>query len=118
MDGWILRQETRKDDPCAWFTLTPQADGRIALLTCHARYVTAPKTGVTREDWLLRQEPGLSECGMYTVTDLGGGKIALLTCAGHYVTAGDQGWAGRLQWALVAEAIALLEWEYFTLVVR
>ncbi len=114
-DDWILRQATRKDDPCTWFTLVPQADGRIALITCQGRYVTAPRTGATRADWLLRQEPVLGDCGKFTVLDLGDGRVAWITCAGKYWTAGDGGWEGSLQWTLVAETQEQLDWEVFKL---
>lgn len=113
--GWSLRQETRKGDPCAWFTINTLVDGRIAVKTCHERYITAPSTGKERADWLLRQESELIECGMFSVVNLGDGKIALLTCAGRYWTAGDWGWEEGLQWSVVAETQILLDWEMFTL---
>lgn len=111
--SWTLRQEIGKDDRCALFTLIPQADGRVAFKTCHQRFVTAPRSGSTRADWLIRQEPELVECGKFFVIDLGDGGIALLTCAGQYWTAGDWAWEGSLQWAIVAETPALLDWEKF-----
>lgn len=114
-DGWILRQATRKDDPCTWFTIIPQADGRIALFTCKGRYVTAPRTGASRADWLLHQEDKLGDCGKFTISDLGDGRIAWITCAGKYWTAGDGGWEGNLQWTLAAETQEQLDWEVFKL---
>ena len=114
-DGWILRQETARDDPCAWFTLSPQTDGSIALLTCNNRYITAPETGIDRSDWLLRQELGLSECGLFNVHDLRNGEFAFETCSGTYFTAGDAGWDPDLQWTVVAETKVLLDWEKFRL---
>jgi hypothetical protein len=113
-DGWVLKQETKLDDQCGWFTLGPQSDGKVALLTCYNRYVTAPRTGITRQDWLLRQETRLDECGKFTVHDLGNGEFAFETCAGRYFTAGNDSWPG-LQWSVVAETKELLDWERFRL---
>lgn len=114
-NGWILRQETTSDDPCAWFTLSPQTDGRVALLTCYNRYITAPWTGTIREDWLLRQESVLGVCGLFTIHDLGNGEVTFETCAETYFTAGDGGWDPGLQWSVVAETQVLLDWEKFRL---
>jgi hypothetical protein len=113
-DGWVLKQETKPDDKCGVFTVRPQADGRVALLTCYNRYVTAPRAGLTRRDWLLRQEPNLSDCGKYRIDNFGSGEVAFKTCAGHFFTAGDDTWLG-LEWLLVAETPVQQTWELFTL---
>jgi hypothetical protein len=113
-DGWALKQEAKLDDKCGWFTLSPQSDGKVALLTCYNRYVTAPRTGITRQDWLLRQGTRLDECGKFTVHELGNGEFAFETCAGRYFTAGNDSWPG-LQWSVVAETKELLSWERFGL---
>ncbi len=112
--GWVIRQEPRLDDKCGWYTLSPQADGKVALLTCHNRYVTAPRTGVGRGDWLLRQETNLDECGKFTVVYLETGEVALKTCAGRFLTAGNTSWQG-LEWLVVAETNEIKDWEKFTL---
>jgi len=114
-DGWVLRQEPRLDDKCGWFTVNPQDKGKVALLTCYNRYVTAPSTGTFRWDWRLRQETKLEDCGNFTVHDLGNGEVAFETCAGKFITAGDGNWSPGLQWLVVAETNNLLAWEHFTL---
>jgi hypothetical protein len=113
-DGWVLKQEIGLVGKCGWFTVSPLADGKVALMTCHNRYVTAPRTGIRRQDWLLRQEPKLSECGKFSFLDLGNGKFAFKTCTGRYFTAGDDSW-GELKWLVIAETKELLAWEWFTL---
>ena len=110
----MLKQEALLDERCGWFTLSPQANGKVALLTCFNRYVTASRTGFSRQDWLLRQQTRLAECGMFTVHDLGGGEVAFETCAGRYFTAGDASWQG-LEWLVVAETVDVLAWERFKL---
>jgi hypothetical protein len=113
-DGWALKQETRLDVKCGWFAVSPQGDGKVALLTCYNRYVTASRTGITRRDWLLRQETKLDECGKFTIHDLGNGEVAFETCAGRFFTAGNDSWSG-LQWLLVAETKEIQDWEKFAL---
>jgi hypothetical protein len=113
-DNWLLRQEPALID-CGKFTLHYLDDGKVALMTCHDRYVTAPKSGVERKDWLLWQEPELGECGRFELSDLSGDQVALKTCAGNFVTAGDAGWDPGLEWSIVAETADLRDWEIFTL---
>ncbi len=112
---WVLRQDITPDDPCGWFTLSSQENGKVALLTCYNRYVTAAKTGTTRRDWLLQQESELGECGLFIIHELGNGEVAFETCAGNYFTAGDGNWPAGMQWSVVAETKARLDWERFTL---
>jgi hypothetical protein len=111
--GWLL---TQKPDlsPCGWFTLHYLDDGKAALMTCHDRYVTAPKTGATRVDWLLWQESELGDCGHFVLHDLGRDGVAFETCAEKFFTAGDGNWEPGLEWAVVAETNVLQAWERFT----
>jgi hypothetical protein len=113
-NDWVLRQETKLDEKCGWFTQIRQDNGNVALLTCYNRYVTAPRTGITRRDWLLRQEFNLDDCGKFIIHDLGGGDVAFESCAGRYFTAGNDTWTGT-QWLVVAETENLLAWERFRL---
>lgn len=109
--GWLLRQESDLTD-CGWFTLQFLDDGKVSLMTCHERYVTASGSGATRTDWLLWQEPELSGCGQFNLHDLGSGRVAFETCAGRFFTAGDAGWDPP--WSVAAETQTLLDWEKFT----
>jgi len=113
-DGWVLKQETRLDDQCGWFTLSRQANGKVALLTCYDRYVTAPRTGVTRPDWLLGQESRLDDCGQFDLLELPNDEVAFRSCAGRFFTAGNDTWPG-LEWLVVAETRQMLDWERFKL---
>ena len=113
-DGWVLKQETRLDDQCGWFTLSRQANGKVALLTCYDRYVTAPRTGITRPDWLLRQESKLDDCGQFDLLELPNDEVAFRSCAGRFFTAGNDTWPG-LEWLVVAETRQMLDWERFKL---
>jgi hypothetical protein len=110
--GWLLTQETDLSD-CAKFTLHYLDNGKVALVTCHGRYVTAPKTGTTRSDWRLWQESELGECGQFALYDLGGGDVAVETCTGNVLTAGDGGWPPELAWAVVGETDVIRDWERF-----
>jgi hypothetical protein len=110
--GWLLTQELDLTD-CGWFTLHYLDDGKVALMTCHGRYITAPKTGATRSDWRLWQQPELDDCGQFALYDLGGDKVAVETCAGNLLTAGDGGWPAELAWAVVAETDDIKDWERF-----
>jgi len=110
--GGLLGQERNLSD-CGKFTLDYQDDGKVALVTCHGRYVTAPETGATRSDWKLWEESELSECGQFVLYDLGGGDVAVETCAGNVLTAGDGNWPGELAWAVVAETGDIKDWERF-----
>ncbi|MDY7075840.1 MAG: carbohydrate binding domain-containing protein [Chloroflexota bacterium] len=112
--GWLLRQEPNLSD-CAKFTLDYLDDGKVTLMTCYGRYVTAPRTGVTRSDWRLWQESELGDCGQFVLYDLGGNDIAFETCAGNFLTAGDGGWPGDLAWAVVAETDVIKDWEHFNM---
>lgn len=109
-DGWVLRQETELTE-CGWFTQHHLANGRIALVTCHGRYVNAPKDGTTRWDWFLGQESQLSDCGQFELYDLGSDRVAFRTCAGRFFTAGDDGW--EPPWSVGAATDILLDWEIF-----
>jgi hypothetical protein len=75
------------------------ATQKLALMSFHGRYVTAKGGG---SDWVLRQEPELSECGWFTPHHHANGKIALVTCYGKYVTAPKTG-ATRSDWMLRQE---------------
>jgi len=114
-DGWVLKQEPKLEDLCAWFTVIPQDKGRVALLTCYNRYITSPRTGIAdRRDWVLRQETMLvDDCGKFAAHDLGNGKFAFETCAERYITAGDNSW-GDLSWLMIAQAEQVQDWERFT----
>lgn len=109
---WLLGQESGLSD-CGLFTLDYLDNGKVALKTCHDRYVTAPKTGVTRSDWRLWQETELRGCGQFTLYDLGENEIALETCAENVITAGDGGWEEDLAWAIVGETDVVRDWERF-----
>ena len=110
--SWLIGQETNLSD-CGWFTLRFLDDGKVSLMTCHGRYVTAPESGTTRTDWLLWQEPVLSRCGQFILHDLGSGRFSFETCAGRFFTAGDPGWDPP--WSLGAATEIILDWEKFTL---
>jgi hypothetical protein len=112
-DEWVLKQEAEFND-CARFSQEHLANGKIALLTCENRYVTAPETGSLREDWVLGQESKLGNCGQFDRYDLGGERIALKTCAGNFFTAGDGNWPDGLEWSIVAERDYMDAWEIFT----
>jgi hypothetical protein len=117
-DGWSLRQSDEAEPgDCAWFTRYDLADGKIALETCHGRFVTAPRRGTQREDWEVWQESGLGDCAQFVVERHGDG-LAFKTCAGRYITAGDGGWPAPLQWSLVAETDRVQDWEIFTVLPR
>ena len=114
-DGdWLLRQETVLSD-CGRFGLRYLANGKVALETCHGRYVTAPRAGTDTPDWLLWQESKLGDCGQFTLHNLGRDGFALETCAGHFLTAGDGGWPGELAWAIVGQTEKIGGWERFEL---
>jgi len=111
--GWVLRQELELSE-CGWFTQHHLNNGKIALETCHDRYVTAPITGTARSDWLLKQEPELGDCGQFDLYELGDDRVAFKTCAGKFFTPGDDTWEPSLQWTVVAETDILKDWEIFT----
>jgi len=111
-DNWALGQDTELNN-CGWFTQHHLANGKIALVTCHDKYVTAPETGTERQDWMLGQESKLGNCGQFDLYDLGRDGVALETCARRFVTAGDGDWPGELRWSLVGEADTVKEWERF-----
>jgi hypothetical protein len=112
-EGWWLKQEPDLSD-CGGFTLRYLDNGKVALVTCYDRYVTAPKTG-TRSDWRLWQESELGDCGQFVLHNLGRDGFAFETCAGHFLTAGDGGWPGELAWAIVGETDTIGGWERFKL---
>lgn len=115
--GWLLKQEPALSD-CGWFTLQHLKNGKVTMMTCHDRYVTAPETGTTRSDWLLWQESELGDRGQFLLHDLGGDGVALETCAGSFVTAGDGNWPGDLAWSIVGEADRIQAWERFTMLLQ
>jgi len=112
-DGWTLRQEASFDD-CGWFNLQYLINGKVALESCHGRYVTSPEDGSAREDWLLSQQTELGECGQFDMYELGGDRVAFKTCAGNFWTAGDAGWPAELAWSVIGETSYLDAWELFT----
>jgi hypothetical protein len=99
---------------CGWFTQYHLDNGKIALVTCYGRYVTAPRRGTTRWDWELWQESGLGDCGQFVLRDLGSNVVAFETCSGNFFTAGDGNWESGLQWSVVAETDVIDAWERFT----
>ena len=113
-DDWSIRQETELNN-CGWFTQHHLANGKIALVTCHDKYVTAPETGTERQDWMLGQESELSDCGQFDLYELGSNRGAFKTRAKKFFTAGDGNWPPPLQWSVVAETDILLDWEMFTM---
>jgi hypothetical protein len=115
--GWLLRQQPDLTD-CGWLTLQHLENGKVSLMTCHSRYVTARKTGATPRDWLLWQDWELGDCAQFALHDLGRDGVALETCAGRFVTAGDGGWPGQLAWSLVGETGNIETWERFTMLER
>jgi len=112
-DGWSLRQEIELSD-CGWFTLRHLTNGKTTLETCHGKYVTAPKTGVERRDWLFGQESKLGACGQFDLYELGDDRIAFKTCARRFLTAGDGGWEQGLEWSVIGETEKMEAWEIFT----
>jgi hypothetical protein len=112
-DGWSLKQEPELDN-CGRFTQHHLANGKIALVTCYDRYVTAPDNGTTRWDWMLGQESELGKCGQFDLYDLGSDRVAFRTCAGKFFTAGDGGWPPGLEWSIIAETDNMDAWEIFT----
>jgi len=82
----------------------------VALITYHDRYGTAMDDG---GNWLLRQEPNLSNCGRFALQHLDNGRVALVTCHNRYVTASREG-NTDLDWALRQET-ALSPCGQFTL---
>jgi len=111
---WVLGQTPELGD-CEWFTQHRLDNGKIALVTCHDRYVTAPITGTVRSDWLLGQELELGDCGQFDLYELGDDRVAFKTCAGNFFTAGDEYWEPPLQWTVVAETDIFGGWEIFTI---
>jgi hypothetical protein len=114
-DHWALGQEAELNE-CGQFIERHLANGKIALKTCHGRYVTAPQNGDERQDWMLGQETKLSDCAQFERYDLGSGRVALKTCAGRFLTAGDGAWPGELAWSIVGETYNMNDWEIFTVV--
>lgn len=110
----FLKQELYLRD-CGQFTLQRLSDGKVALVTCHNKYITAPATGATDQDWALRQELKLDQCGQFTLHDLRDGKFALETCAHRYWTALDGNRSLKEQWLVTARTDQVLEWERFTI---
>jgi signal transduction histidine kinase len=113
-EGWLLTQEPEVS-ACGRFTQFNLGKGKIALLTCYGRYVTAPRSGNERPELVLWQDSGLSNCGQFDLVELANGKVAFKTCTGMVFTAGDGGWDPGLQWLVVAETKEIRDWEKFTL---
>jgi len=96
---------TRTDTPTPSPTLPPSVatlvveSETVALITDHGRYVTAMDDS---GNWLLRQEPNLSNCGWFALQHLDSDKVALVTCHNRYVTASKEG-NTDLDWALRQE---------------
>lgn len=109
---WLLKQETSPGD-CGRFTLH-DLNGKVALETCHHKYVTAAMTGTTSLDWALGQEPKLDDCGWFIRHSLGQNKVAFETCAGRYWTAAGDSWEPELHWVLIAQTYKQNDWETFT----
>jgi hypothetical protein len=115
-DHWLLSQEPELKE-CGWFSPHCLDNGKVALETCHGRYITAPISGATRQDWLLWQEIELVDCGQFALHESSDG-VAFETCAGRFFTAGDGNWEGELAWKIVGETNTILTWELFTVLRR
>jgi signal transduction histidine kinase len=118
--GWLLKQEEEVGE-CGKFYLIHLINGKVALLTCHNRFVTAPWRPNTSavstyhdEKWLLGQEPDLGNCEQFELVPEGD-KVAFKTCAGMVLTAGDDGWNPGMEWSVVAETDKIQDWEKFKL---
>jgi hypothetical protein len=114
-DGWALGQERELGD-CGWFTQYHLQDGKIALLTCHNRYVTAPVANVPDLGWVVRQEPELVDCGKFILRDLGHDRVAFESCIESFFTAADDSWDPRWHWLIIAQTRNLDTWEMFAVV--
>lgn len=125
-NGWALTQKEALDD-CGKFALIRRGD-KVAFLTCHDRYITAPwkpnpdpVTNQHDRQWLLGQDPGFGDCELFGMEDRPNDperlsdKISLWTCAGMVVTAADGGWPGEMAWSVVAERDEVQGWEEFIL---
>jgi hypothetical protein len=112
-DSWGLTQDTELSD-CGWFTLHHLTNGKISLVTCHDRYVTAPEAGTERLDWMLGQQAELDDCGQFDLYELGNNRVAFRTCAGRFFTAGNDTWDPP--WSVGAATEILLDWEIFAVV--
>lgn len=113
VDDWVLGQEIELKE-CGWFTQRHLANGKVALVTCYDKYITAPESCTERQDCMLRQESELGDCGQFELYELGSDKVALRTRAKRFWTAGDGNWPPGLQWRVIAETTDLLDWERFT----
>lgn len=109
-EEWTLSQKPGFSE-CGWFNVQHQISGKVALESCHGRYVTAPEHGESRQEWILTQEVELNECGQFDMYELGDGRVAFKTCAGNFWTAGDGGWPAGLVWSIVAETDYMDQWE-------
>jgi hypothetical protein len=116
-DDWVLRQEAGLSG-CGWFTQHHLANGKIALETCHGRYITAPRTGTERRDWILRQESELGPYGQFDLYELGSNRVAFKTRVDKFFTAGDGNWPPGLEWSVIGEADNMEAWEIFTVLQR
>jgi hypothetical protein len=68
----------------ATLTAEPTSYPKISLVSAHGQFVTALGEG---DDWLVKQEPGLTECGVFDFIYLGDDTVALRTCYNRYITA-------------------------------
>jgi hypothetical protein len=128
-DNWSLTQRPEPSD-CAWFTLydlgkDALGNRKIALKTCHDRFVTVPRGDPTRPDKRLDtrrermawQESRPGDCALFTLEDQGDGTVAFKTCGGRYLTAGDAGpgWEPPLEWGIIVENPVVEGWEKYKL---
>lgn len=111
-----LGQTDNLDDPCSWFSLRRLDSNKVALLSCHNKYVTAPQIGGDAKiDWALYQRRGLSKCGEFSWLELNEGQVALISCAARFVTPGTDiaGWEGA-EWLVIGQVTDLKDWEKLT----
>ena len=115
--GWLLRQEQNLS-PCGWFTLQHLGNGKVSLMTCPDRYITAPRT------W--HHETGLGCSGK----TLNWATVGSLSCTSQAkalllkrvrggssrpeTTAGNRAWNR----SVIAETFDKLAWELFTVLRR
>ena len=121
-DGWGLKQVSKSElDKCGKFYLIHLINGKVALLTCYDRFITAPWrpnknwSDYQDEKWLLGQGLGLDDCAQFKLAEQPDGKVAFKTCADMVVTAADSSWPGDMAWSVVADTNEIKDWEEFTL---
>ena len=109
-ERWALTQKPGFTE-CGWFNVQYLSNGKVALESCHGRYVTAPGDVESKEEWILVQEAGLKECGQFDMYELGEDRVAFKTCAGNFWTAGNVDWPAGLKWSVVADTDYMDQWE-------